>query len=45
MNGVLEACSFFFLYIEILIDNLCGKQWYILALSSALLQRAYLLTL
>ena len=41
MNGVLEACSFFFLYIEVLIGKLCGKQWYILALSSALLQQSY----
>ena len=40
MNSVLEVCSCF-VYIEVLIGKLCGKQWYILALSSALLQQVY----
>ena len=34
MNVVLEACSLF-VYIEVKIGKLCGKQWYILARSSA----------
>ena len=31
---MLEACSLL-IYIEVYIGKLCGKQWYILALSSA----------